>query len=456
MHPAAPDTHDPAHHNPDQAALATAATPTPPAQRIEAIDALRGFVLLGILFMNMPLFGLTRWAAENPSLGGGIEGLDWWAWFLSAVLWDGKMRAIFSMLFGAGVLLLTRRAEAAGPEGRAGIADVYYKRTIWLILFGVFDAFVLAWPGDILYWYGLMGLLLFPFRKVPARRLIAAALVILSLGVAYHVIRHEKRVQKFAEVVAIRADVAAGKELTKEQKEKIEKWDERIKEANPPAEKVEKDIAARRGGYFSVVPAIAPIVMEWNSQPIYTDTDVLPMMLLGLGLAQAGFITGKRSTRTYLACAVVCLPLGWFVAGMNVLDWSNAGFSFEHITPYSRGGAWGYVAQRLLLGLGYISVVMLAARTPVLAWVMRSVAAAGRMPLTNYLTQSVICLFIFSGLGFGLFAKLSHFQLVMLTLAIWVPQVMFSVLWLNSFAYGPMEWFWRWRAYGEKPAWRLK
>lgn len=420
------------------------------------MDALRGFVLLGILFMNMSLFGLPHWAGENPTVAGGTEGLDWWAWFLSAVLWDGKMRAIFSMLFGAGVVLLTRRAEAAGSESAARIADVYYRRCICLILFGIFDAFVLAWPGDILYWYGLMGLLLFPFRRVSARRLIVAAMLILAVGVAAHVIRHEHRVRELAEITAIRADVSAGKELEKEQKAKLEKWEERLKEYAPPREKVDKEIAARRGGLFSVVPSIAPIVIEWNSQPIYVDSDVLPMMIMGLGLARAGVITGQRSTRFYAVFALVCLPLGWFVAALGPWHRSAHNFDPEFILPYMLGGSWSYVAQRLLLAMGYISVVMLAARTPLLAWVMRAVAAAGRMPLTNYLGQSLICLLIFSGLGLGLFAKLSNYQLVLLTLAIWVPQVMFSVLWLNAFAYGPMEWFWRWCAYGERPTWRLK
>ncbi|MFN0011605.1 MAG: DUF418 domain-containing protein [Phycisphaerales bacterium] len=434
----------------------TLATPTPPRERIAAIDSLRGLVLLGILFMNMPVFGLPHWASDNPAVAGGITGPDWWAWFLSAVLWDGKMRAIFSMLFGAGVVLLTRRAEESGPAGAARGAEVFSRRMVWLMLFGIADAYILAWPGDVLYWYGLVGLVLYPLRRVRARTLIIAVLLIFAVRIGVSVVGHEKREAKLAQVLALRADVAAGKELTEEQKGKLEAWDEGIKEQFPPKEKVEKNIEARRGGYFSTIGAVAPVVMEWNSFPIYLDSDILPMMILGMGLATAGVLTGQRSTRFYATFAVVCLPLGWWVAAIGPLEWSRHNFDPEHIRSYANGAAWGYIAQRLLLAMGYVCLVMLAARARWLAWPMSAVAAAGRMPLTNYLGQSLICLFIFSGVGLGLFAKLSRWELVVLTVAICIVQVIFSVWWVRRHAFGPMEWVWRWCAYGEKPAWGIE
>ncbi len=430
--------------------------PISPSQRIEAIDVLRGLVLLGILFINMPVFGLPHWASENPKVASDFGALDWWAWFGSEVLWHGKMRAIFSMLFGAGVVLMTRHAEASGPEGRANAADIYYRRLLWLIVFGIVDGYLLAWPGDILYWYGLIGLLLFPLRNLKARTLIIAGVALIVVGIGIGAMKHQRQKHELQEVVAIRAERNVGREITKEQRKTLEKWEDHVKDRFPPPEAIEKEVKARRGGYVSVVESVAPITMGWNSSPIYRDFDILPMMLLGLGFARAGVITGRRSTRFYALLAAVCLPVGYFVGVLEPLAFSRSGFDPEFIMPWASGGVWGRPAQRLLLALGYLGVVMLAARVAVLALPLRAIAAAGRMPLTNYVGQSVICLFIFSGVGLGKFGDLSRSQLMLLTVVIWGSQVIFGVLWTRRYAYGPMEWAWRWLAYRRKPPWRLE
>ncbi len=451
----------PIHSEGGAAALAagtafTAPEPTPTAERIESIDVLRGFILLGILFMNIPLFGLPHWVGENPVIAGGVEGLDWWAGMISVVLFDGKMRALFSMLFGAGAYLLTRRAEAAGSEGKARSADIYYRRMLWLMAFGIFDGYVLGWYGDILYWYGLAGLVLFPLRKLRPRTLIIAAICMLLVGIGMRIVRHEMRTERFAKVTAVRAEVAAGHELDKDQKATLEEWDERLKEFTPPPEVIQKEVKARRGGYASAIVATAPVFTQWSSEALFLDTDVLPMLIMGLGLARAGVITGQRSTRFYALLAGTCLPVGVWIASMEPLAYSRAGFSPEFITPYASGGAWSYATQRIILAIGYMSVVMLASRRGVVRPVLGAIAACGRMPLTNYLAQSVVCLLIFTGAGLGLLGEFSRWQLLVLAVAIWVPQVVLSALWLRWFAFGPMEWLWRWLAYRARPKWKAR
>lgn len=442
------------HMSPGDSAASEPA-PTPINQRIESIDVLRGLVLLGILFMNIPLFGLPHQAAKHPNLSGGIEGLDWWAWFLSGVLWDGKMRALFSMLFGAGAVLLTRRAESAGPEGRARTADIYYRRMLWLMLFGIIDGYVLGWFGDILYWYGVTGLILYPLRRLKPRAIIIAASVILLSGIGMHALGHEKVVRKQREVWSIQAAFAAGHQLRDKDYEKLIAHGERRKEQQALVEKIKKEAEARKAGYFSAIFETASVCTKWNSAPLYMDSDVIPMMLLGIAFANAGVITGRRSTRFYLITALVCLPLGWMIAGRDMLAWSNSGFDIDMVGSYADGAAWSYPTQRLLLALAYLSIVMLIARAGILRFFMQAIAAAGRMPLTNYLAQSVICLFIFTGAGFAMLGEFSRWQLVVLALGIWLAQVISSTLWLKWFAYGPMEWIWRWLAYRQRPQWRL-
>lgn len=142
--------------------------PVEAIERVEALDTVRGFALLGILLMNICSFGMPSAAESNPTVWGGATGVDFWFWWVQSVFWSGKMRALFSLCFGAGVIYLTTRAEARG----ASAADAYYRRTFWLMAFGIAHAYLL-WYGDILYPYALLGLLLYPLRKLSPRWLTA-------------------------------------------------------------------------------------------------------------------------------------------------------------------------------------------------------------------------------------------------------------------------------------------
>src|ERR1017187_8591267 len=133
--------------------------PVERGERISALDTLRGFALLGIFLMNIVAMGLFGAAYDDPTAAGGSTGANLWVWAVLHVIAEGKMRCLFSMVFGASVILLTSRLEARGTS-----ADIYYRRTLWLLLIGILDAYLL-WAGDILYPYALCGLALFPFRK---------------------------------------------------------------------------------------------------------------------------------------------------------------------------------------------------------------------------------------------------------------------------------------------------
>ena len=139
-------------------------SPVPPApvdapERIAPLDTLRGFALLGILVMNIQSFSMISAAYNNPTAYGDLSGANWWVWLLGHLLADQKMYGIFSMLFGAGILLMTSRAEERGSS-----LGLHYRRMMWLILFGLLHAHLL-WPGDILYTYGMCGLLVYLFRR---------------------------------------------------------------------------------------------------------------------------------------------------------------------------------------------------------------------------------------------------------------------------------------------------
>src|SRR5580698_8814574 len=160
--------------------------PVARGERISSMDVLRGFSLMGILIMNITdfAFGFANYAYPLSTVKPVFDGLHWKIntamWFLRWILAEGKMRALFSMLFGAGVILLTERALARGAGIRA--ADIFTRRNMWLVLFGMLHGY-LIWDGDILFYYGLAALLfLFPFRNVRVKRLMWVAGIILFLN----------------------------------------------------------------------------------------------------------------------------------------------------------------------------------------------------------------------------------------------------------------------------------
>ncbi len=199
-----------------------AVAPVATQERISSVDALRGVAVLGILLVNIQVFGLPFAAYMNPTAHGGTGGLNLAYWFTNLILFEGKMRTIFSMLFGAGVVLMTSRAEERG--GGIGVADVYYRRTLWLILFGILHAYFIWW-GDILYGYGLIGLALFPLRKARPKALIIAGILLLMVVPVktFFEMRPDIKLRDRA-IAAARAE-AAGQQLTEAQKTDKKNWD---------------------------------------------------------------------------------------------------------------------------------------------------------------------------------------------------------------------------------------
>jgi len=151
--------------------------PVTKAARVQSLDVLRGISLLGILMMNITAFGLLFAAYGNPAAGGGASGVDLTTFWIIQVGFEGTMRGIFSILFGAGIVLLTGRMESAGAGLMA--AEIHFRRMMWMMLFGLIHWTLLLWTGEILFMYSICGMLLFAPRKLPARVQIAAAAVLL-------------------------------------------------------------------------------------------------------------------------------------------------------------------------------------------------------------------------------------------------------------------------------------
>ncbi len=413
------------------------------SERIDSLDILRGIALLGILLMNIVGFGLVFQAAGNPTIQGGDSGWNLNIWIMNSMFFEGTMRALFSMLFGVGMILMTSRMEKRG--GGIEVADIYYRRTIWLLLFGVVHAYLILWPGDILYAYGLFGLFLFPFRKSSAKSLIVAAAVLTLIGVGLEYLRLQdpkENLEYFRE-----AATYGEAEIPPEVLEGKKAWIAGQKKFIPPQENIDEITANMHSGYGELVMHLAPInrMVQSLFNYKYNPWDVLPMMLLGIALFKLNIITAKRKMRTYLLLIFAGYGIGLPINYYETTTLLNNNFSseafFDTFLTYPFG--------RIAMAMGHIGVIMIFCKLNILGFLKRSLAAVGRMALTNYIMQSVICVIIFTGVGFSLFGQLQRYELYYVVAGIWLFQLIISPLWLRYFKFGPLEWLWRTLTYNK-------
>jgi uncharacterized protein len=430
-----------------------APAPVEQTERITALDTVRGFALLGILLMNIIAMGMFGGAYDDPVAAGGSTGANLWVWTVMHILAEGKMRCLFSMVFGAGIILLTSRIEKRSSPASTTSGDIYYRRTLWLILFGIIHAYFL-WLGDILYGYGLCALALYPFRKMSAKGLLRIGVILavlesgLYIGGGFH----------FKQVITDgRAAIEASKQgpLTEKQQDAKREYEQWRKGSRPTAEELKKDADAWRGNFFSVVGARAKDVLPGHSQPYYSplsgNWDIWCMMLIGMGLFKLGVLTGERSMRFYALMALIGYGIG--IPLNSYSAWLIIKHDFDPVIHFYANSS--YDLGRLTVALGHMAVIMMMCKAGVFHWLTSALGAVGQMAFSNYITQSVITAFYFTGYGFKMYGKLERYQLYYVVGAIWIFQLIVSPIWMRHFRFGPLEWCWRSLTYWKRQPMRL-
>jgi len=417
------------------------AAPTPPSERIFALDTIRGFAVLGILLMNILGFGLPWPGYATPTaLVGGNEGLNLWAWLAEMFYFEGTMRGLFTLLFGAGVILYTSRLERAGLG--LDMAHYYFRRNIWLLVFGLFNAWVLLWSGDILYDYGLAALFLFVFSRLPVRALLLWAALFMSIQPMVGVKDYFAFIDAQKQAPALIAMEKADKPMSVTEKDTLELYRDELFNTQPDPEKVAKRIEQMRGSYTTAAARVHRSV--WNAETQYFVRqglwECMGMMLLGMALFRSGALTLGWSSRAYWT-----MLIAGYGVGLSVNAWEIQYILGSNFEPAAAMVPWTltYDLGRIPTTLGHVALAMLIVRSGMFRSVLERFAATGRMALTNYLAQSVICLILFTGLGFGLYGQLQRYQLYYVVFAIWAVQLAWSPWWLARFHFGPMEWLWR-------------
>jgi uncharacterized protein len=416
--------------------------PTEPQQRIGSIDTIRGAALLGILAINIVGFAQPRQSIAYPAIAGGFEGINWVLWCLADLFMEGKMRAIFSMLFGASVIIFTSAKQArVGEEA----ADLYYRRTIWLIVFGVLHAY-LIWPGDILYAYGVTGLLLYPVRKSAPRALIIAGLVFLS-------VISTKELIHGLELRSLRNAAGAGNASSASARPPDERWANALRESKPDPADILAMVRARRSDWWTSFQWRSATAKENQSTEFYQTEfwDVCGMMLIGMGLFKLGVFSALRTSREYVALASCGYGIGLSLGVLSI--WFRLGANFDPATTTLVHSLHQVV--RLSVALGHIAVLALMCRAGVLRLLTSRLARVGQMALTNYIVHSVVCSFVFYGVGLGLYGTMERREYYLVMLSIWVFQLVVSPIWLAQFRFGPLEWLWRTLTYWSLQPMRL-
>ena len=406
--------------------------PVTQRERIPTIDIVRGVALMGILVMNIAAFAGPFDLYINPLLVGHHRTYNLIAWILRWVFFEGKMRAAFSMLFGAGVILLTERAERRGSRS---VADIFCRRNMWLVLFGVVH-FYFIWGGDILYYYGITALLfLYPCRHVRFRNLLIAGTVVLLIGVGADTYSSLEGVRDRNAGLTAQALQNSGKKLTQQQQDALKKWNEKLDKRKKDRE---EDIKSMRGSYVDQLKLRGKWGPKIQSLFYYRFgfTDVLGMMFIGMGLYRMGFLTGDLSFKTY----------GWVITVGFLLSIPINGIeAFGLIRDNFEESPWWILYQfgRLTGAVANIAVVVAVAKAGLFPWLTRRIGAVGQMALSNYLFTSISCSLLFNGFGLGLYGKVEYYELYAVVLAVWTLNLTLSPIWLRYYQFGPMEWVWR-------------
>lgn len=396
--------------------------PTTSDERIEILDVLRGFAVGGILIGNIQWFsGYGRMPVDLLHQTGAIDQITH---FLVNFFIEGKFYSIFSFLFGFGFALQIARAERRGDTK----AVVFKRRLVWLFVIGLLHAY-LIWAGDILSVYAVTGFFLFLFRRKPDASLLKWAFALLAFPILGYV-------SFYIFSTLFLAPAAATVDLAR----KTESWNRMV-------------AAVSQGGYWEIITGYNLRYAIGRYENLIADMrfpKLLAMFLLGFYAYRRNFFGDLLTSQAFFRRVLLYgLILG--IAGNAVLAslmWMGGAFNPPSVLGIA--GTIAYAVGVPSLALAYIAAVALLWRKA--AWRRRlaPLAPVGRMALTNYLLQSVICVILFYGYGFGLFGKFGAAVSTGFALLIFLFQMLISNLWLKYFLYGPMEWIWRQLTYNRR------
>ncbi len=396
-------------------------SPVTQSERFYSMDLIRGVAILGILVMNISTFADVNSFYMNPYVYGEPSDANLTTWLLTHFFADQKFYTIFSMLFGAGIMLMAQRASSKGTAP----GPLHYRRMGILLVFGLLHGF-LVWYGDILTTYALMGMWVYLFAlssQAKTKLYVGAGLVALFFLVMYGF--------SFLFQLVPEAD----------SKEMIEGF-------YPSQAMIDDEVAAYKGGWFDNLAHRAKFygLALANMLTLVGPMRIGGAMLIGMALYQNGVLTAQKDTGFYLKFTLIMALFGIGLQWFDYYVLVQGNFSFEALWL-----SFGSInsAAAVFIALAYIGLLCLWVKSDALAWFRRKFEAVGQMAFSNYIMQSLICTTLFYGFGLGWFAELERYELYYVVASIFVAQLVWSELWLKKFYFGPLEWLWRSLTYGK-------
>jgi uncharacterized protein len=390
--------------------------------RILTLDVIRGVAVMGIFSVNVVAFAMIEAAYFYPPAFGFHSVWDKLVWLGNFIFIDGKMRSLFSMLFGASALLVIERAERSGRSP----AVVHYGRMLSLLVFGLIH-FYLLWWGDILALYALVGMVAYAFRKLETDKLLAIALIGFAISFAASL----DRAIGVEHAIEVHSQGAASSE-------EMRQADTVYRHFHPSAAEIREDAEVHRS--FRAYLAQSMGTQLWRPWTEFRSllAETLALMLLGMAGLRSGFLTGEWSDDSYGRVAQVTLSIGIGASAiMAAVVWLE-GFRL----PFGANAMLTYSAPlRPVMAIGFAALIIRLSRR--VGPVTQRIAAAGRCAFTNYLGTSIIAGLVFNGWGLGLYGKVSRAEAWLLVPIVWALMLLWSKPWLERFNYGPFEWAWR-------------
>ena len=379
--------------------------------RIHSLDLIRGFAVLGILIMNITNFSHVNVAYMNPTIGAGLEGYNQYFHAFNYIFADTRFMSIFSILFGAGVVLFTNNAESKGK--RAGV--LHFKRMFWLLFFGFVHAY-LIWEGDILVTYAICGCLIFLFRKKTIRSLSILAVILFIVPITFNLMTYYG--------------------LTMDELESTFAF------FHPSTDQIATEIKIMQGSFIEQMPIRLENAIEFQTFVFLIETfwRTTSLMLLGMILYRKWVLSADKSISYYNKMILIGFGIGLIVSLMGLNQSYDSEWSGAYVMSI---GANYKIISGLFMAIGYIGLVIWCFKKGIFKKLQNRLQATGRMAFTNYIGMSIICTLIFNGHGLGLYGTLDRLQQFLIVVAIWVLILIVSPLVLKKYKFGPLERLWR-------------
>jgi uncharacterized protein len=374
--------------------------------------------------MNIVAHALPFEAYQVP-LAYGVETVaDSYTWIISHSFANGTFRALFSILFGVSIILLTQNKEDGPAE------KFFLKRCLWLALIGLFHAHIMLFFGDILFAYAVVGMLVLFWRNMSNKKLywVTGSFIFMKLLVFGGM--------GFMLTLWMGYDLSAYQEMISEQTNTLHTGSI-------------AQIAGHAGSYFEAMKVNSGMAFEMETIMLpFLFIDIPPLMLVGFILYRTGFITGEKSCGFYAITLLIGLVVGLGLNGALTYDYIESEFSMSSQMYYMSMND----ITRTALAVSIISAVHVTLKMGILKFLTNGLANIGKMALTNYMMQSLIALILFNRFGFDLFMKFGRAELLYFVAGIWTFSFIFSHFWLKYYQYGPVEWLWRSLSYGRRLA----